>query len=157
MTTETYDWPILRQRAIEAFGGDYPRGEQEQTVIDALTEDPRGLAAAIDKIGDGFRQGRIRVPWAVLKKEAEGILAEPADITATDTSERERTIRCARVWLANAGVHFDREDEVRAELLRGPGDLGRWSLQDFADDPALMEELLDLWRAKRGAAAPLAA
>jgi hypothetical protein len=117
MSIETYDWPTLRERAIESFGGDYPFGAQEQTVIDAFTEHPRAVAAAIDKLAEGYKQGRIRVPWAVLRKEAEGIIAEPAAVTATDTSERERAIECARSWLANAGVHFDREEEVREELF----------------------------------------
>ena len=140
--TETYDWPTLRERAIEAFGGDYPIGVQEQMVIDAFSEHPRSVAAAIDKVGEGYKQGRVRVPWAVMKKEAEGMLAAPVAITATDTSERERAIECARKWLANAGVHFDREEEVREELFE------RSSLRHFADDQSLVEEMLDMWRAK---------
>jgi hypothetical protein len=151
--SDTFDWPTLRARAIESFGSNFPLADQEQIVIDAFTAHPRAVAAAIDKLGESYKQGRVRVPWAVLKKEAEGILAEPTAITATDTSERERTIKCARIWLTNAGIHFDREDEVREELLRGPSDFARGSLQQFADDPALMEELLDMWRAKRAGAA----
>jgi hypothetical protein len=144
MTTDTYEWPTLRQTAIEAFGGDYPRGEQEQAVIDAFTEHPRALALAIEKVGDGFKQGRIRVPWAVLKKEAERILTEPDTLIATDTSRREKAIECGRRWIVNAGLYFDREEEVREELFE------RRSLRVFADDTALVEEMLDLWRAKRG-------
>jgi hypothetical protein len=79
------------------------------------------------------------------------ILAEPATIISTDTRKREKAIECARIWIANAGIDFDREEEVREELFE------RRSLRHFADDLAREEEMLDMWRAKRGAAAPLSA
>lgn len=81
----------------------------------------------------------------MLRVECERMSAEPANVTATDAHGREKAIACARSWLENAGVHFDREAEVCDELF---GRLG--PLAPYTDDTFLRDEMLSFWRNRRG-------
>jgi hypothetical protein len=141
---DIYEWSALRHRAVEAFGGDYPAGPQEQEIIDAFELDPVAVQAAVDKVGERYKQGKVRIPWAVLRKEAEQIRNPPSEVTASDESSREKAIVRAESWLRVAGLHFDREQEVAAHLYGHHG-----PLEHFPEDEVLQLQMLSLWRKLR--------
>lgn len=114
---------------MEAFG-QQPWPDQEQAVVDAFREDPRGVITAVRDVAAGVKQGRLRNGWAVLAKQ----LASRQQVTVTD-DVADRRIACAEAWVLNAGVHLDRIDELDDELTR----MVPWA------SVAQRESLLALW------------
>jgi hypothetical protein len=138
-----YDWPAVREKAIELFGGVFPQGELEQDVIDAFQAHPAAVVAAIKRISERYSEGKVRAPWPVLRVEAQRMMIAPAAVVGADGTELADAIETAEAWISNAGCHFDREDEVATELFeRGP-------LRYFAEDEQLQARMLELWREQR--------
>jgi hypothetical protein len=127
----TYDWPTIRADAIARFGGDAPRAELEQQIIDTFEQHPQLVVLAIDKIADGYQTGRIRSPWAVLKTHIERAAQPGADIQAEDTTQKQKRIQRAEAWIKAAGIHFDRQTEILLELFSGSGLLASYAHIDL--------------------------
>lgn len=153
----TYDWPTIRADAIARFGGDAPRAELEQQIIDVFAQQPQLVVLAIDKIADSYRAGKVRSPWAVLKTHIERSAEPGAPITATDTTAKQKAIQRAEQWIRAAGIHYDRDTEILLELFSGSGllasyatvdlvpddtDTGKWKLGEPTGDTALVERIL---------------
>jgi hypothetical protein len=159
----TYDWPTIRADAIARFGGDAPRAELEQQIIDTFEQHPQLVVLAIDKIADGYQTGRIRSPWAVLKTHIERAAQPGADIQAEDTTQKQKRIQRAEAWIKAAGIHFDSPDEItlelfdtgkllnpyaQAELVRTDNEEARWTL-NARGDQNLIGRMLSVWEEHR--------
>lgn len=134
-------WSDVRADAVRYFNGELPRAELEQSVMDIFEQQPQVVIAALERVAARFSAGKIRSGWAIWKMELENASA-PADVEV-DLGDRDRAIRCAELWLHNAGLHFDREEEIEDELF------GDWGvLRPWRDEEALRERLLSQWRAR---------
>lgn len=147
MTTE-YVWSDLRQYANELYE-DTPGAAIEARILDVFRRHPQIVARGIDHVAEQCRKGTVHSPWAVLAVHVEGATRPLEEATASDTSDRDKTIRRAEQWLRASGKHFDRWAEV-AEVLfvTGWSDKGT-GLAAWAKDEALRERMAKLWREVR--------
>lgn len=140
-----YVWSDTRYDLIDRWA-DSPRPELEQRIITVFENHPQLVIDAAEHIADRYESGLVRSPWAVLAKHVE----EAADTATRSTRpvrgdrDRERARQRASQWMRTAGMHFDREDEVRDELF---GERGM--LRQFAGDTDLVDDLLELWHEQR--------
>lgn len=163
----TYHWPTIRADAIARFGGDAPRAELEQRIINVFELQPQLVVLAIDKITDAYRAGQVRSPWAVVATHIERASTPGADIQATDTNAKQKAIARAEAWIKVTGMHYDRPDEITLELFGHEAERGRlrdyaqvdlertgpeddqggptWQLGTPRGDTKLVERMLDLW------------
>lgn len=133
----TFDWHTEYARALAAFGGDTPSATLEQNLLEAFTEHPQAVTNAITKISKAYAAGKIHSPWGALKTEIPKQIDR--DIHVNDGNERTNATACAEQWIRNAGLHFDRWNEVETELFdRGP-------LQHWPNDNALKQRIETLW------------
>ena len=112
----TYHWPDLRAQAIEHFNGQTPGPQLEQDIIDIFEQHPQTVAAAITRIAGRYRTGTITSPWGVLRADLQRATTSP-DITATDSTDRDKSIAVAEQWIRTAGCHYDRPSEIEHELF----------------------------------------
>lgn len=138
MSDEPYVWSDLCERAIRLFG-DAPMGEMEYAIIEHWKRAPAKVEKQIEQIGEGVAAGRIRKPWAVLRKALDD---GPSDVApVTDSARREKAIERAKVWTRNAGGILPSEGELLDELFGAGG-----MLHAYAADESLRAEMLDHWR-----------
>jgi hypothetical protein len=144
-SSPTYVWSEHRDRLIEATG-DAPSAEIEQRIVDVFEKHPSLVVAGVEHIVGRFERGLVRAPWVVLAMHVEEAAAASlrASVPVRDERDRDRARSRASQWMRTAGMHFDREDEIRDELF---GDSGM--LRQFADDTELVDELLALWATVR--------
>lgn len=140
----TYDWAALRQKAIELYGGDAPRAELEQRILDVFATHPQLVARAIDQIAASYAAGKVRSPWAVLATHIERAAEPGENVISIDSTDRARRIQRAEQWIKAAGIHFDDVNEVQDELFNARG-----LLRDYAKDEKLVERILHLWAEER--------
>ena len=137
------DWFSIRQEAITAFDGDIPHAQTEADILEVFERSPELVLAAIHSLRDEIARGRhIRSPWAVLRHNLANLQA--TNITATIGDDRAKQVGLAERWIINASVHCDRELDVQDELFGLTGRLKPW-----AQDAALVQHMLDLWRQQR--------
>jgi hypothetical protein len=157
-----YDWAQIRADTIRAFGGDAPRNELEQRIIDVFREQPQLVVNTISLVTHGYQAGKVRSPWAILDINLREATRPGANITATDTTEKQRAIQRAEQWVRAAGVHFDSEDEVVLELFDTGKQLHAYAqvtlerqpdksslLTEPKGDAALVSRIRQLWRELR--------
>ena len=132
------DWPTTRMRIIQAFNGERPGATLEATLIELHDTNPKAITDSIDSVAASLKAGKINSGWAVLKKAA---IAKAEH--KTPALNRDRRIRNADQWLRNAGLMYDRWDEVHDELF---GDHGR--LKDVRT-PNLEQRYHDAWNELR--------
>lgn len=142
MTVETYTWSEARDKAIELFG-ETPNPGTEQEIIHAFEEHPRMVITTIEAVAERKRAGKVRSGWAILRSEVQRF-GQSEDIVVTDESERTRAIARGEQWIRNAGIHFDRQEEVADELFGDFGFMRRW-----AEDDLVRQRLLTLWSKER--------
>ena len=141
-----HHWPVIRQQAIDTFGGELPHAHTEQAIIDVFTEHPTIVLRLIDELANAT----VRSRWAVLAKRLEQALNAP-DVTATDEPDRDKRIRQAEAWIRIAGIHCDRWADIHDELfgnVGGPEKTGPL-LKPWADDQALEARMERLWAEQR--------
>jgi hypothetical protein len=139
----TFDWQTEYARALNLYGGDTPSATLEQDLLEAFQQHPQAVTNAITKIGKAYAAGKIHSPWGALKAEIPKQIAR--DVQVGDGTERTSAIACAEQWMRNAGLHYDRWPEIKAELYeRGP-------LQHWPKDQALEQRMHDLWDTLRPA------
>lgn len=157
-----YTWSQLRTQAIELFDGQTPGGQLEHDIVQHFQEHPQAVAAAIKRIGERFAVGTVTSPWGMLRADLNRRMAG-GEVTATDTTDRERAIVRAEQWVKAAGCHFDRASEVEHELFgdarlhpteyaptgemiisSSDGLLSAWG-----DDLVLRQRMIDVWQSER--------
>jgi hypothetical protein len=137
----TFDWQETFGKALEAFP-DPPGPGLENQLRDVFLGHPRAVANAITKIVAAYEGGGIYSPWGALKSEITQQIEREARVSGV----REATGSTARAeqWIRNAGVHFDRWEEVEDELF---GERG--ILRDHKGDIVLRTRLLNFWQQHR--------
>lgn len=113
-------WADLKHQAIQAFNGELPNADTEQTIIDAFQLEPIAVLHALDQVTADFKAGKLRSGWAIWRKRCQAT-ATIANIEV-NTSDRPRAIALAETWIKNAGGYSDTEEEVIAHLF-GPAEL----------------------------------
>lgn len=137
----TYDWPTLRERAIQAFNGDTPGANVETAILTHFQEHPGRVTQLIDAIARKVAEGSIRSGWAILAHE---LAQKPAQITATDNAERAKQIRLVEKWLTTTGGHIDTEAELVDAVFGPHGRLYLWN-----EDEQLIAHITELWHEQR--------
>lgn len=138
---EEHRWSDIRQQAIDLFG-DTPGAQLEQDILEHFADDPDRVIRTIHRIAQA--EG-VLSKWAVVRADLNR--GAQADIVASNTKGRQRLVDNAKRWIDNAGLHYDREDHVLADLF---GDeWARGPLTPYADDQQLRAELVAYWHSQR--------
>lgn len=143
------EWSTVRLDAVDSFGGQTPRPEDESTIIEIFESQPQLVRRAIEEVARAHADGRITWAWSALRARLERGAQALRDAHVDVGSERSRRVAAADRWLENAGLHYDREELVERELFGDP-ELGTSGLlEDYADDAALIERMLNRWHELR--------
>ncbi len=140
-------WAATRTNTIDRFNGQTPRPKDEAPIIDVFEQHPALVLRAIDETEAALNAGKITWAWSILRARLERSTTAFRDATADTSSERTRRIRNAEAWIHNAGIHYDRQDQLKAELFGDDFATGR--LQDLNLTAAQRTELVDHWREHR--------
>jgi hypothetical protein len=141
------NWVAVRTDTIDRFQGQTPRPEDEAPIIDVFEQHPALVLRAIDETAQALAASKITWAWSVLKARLERGTTALREATVDTGSERTRRIRKAKLFIENAGLHYDRQEHIEAELFGD--DYARGPLTDYRDDPKLKAELIDHWRQQR--------
>lgn len=151
----TLDWPTFCADTIKLFRGDRPNQQQEDDVLAVWTANPQGVALERDRVADGLARGDIHNPWHILRVRAmQSSTWQPQQAVASAPMEddRSKAIERADRWMRNAGLHFDRIEEVLDELfVSGGPDRGGPLLAAWKGDAALEQHVVKLWEDLRPA------
>lgn len=139
-------WTDSRERAVEAFG-DTPSDAIEGRILTVFQRNPAAVAQAISHIAERYRRGLVRSPWPVLALAVEEIDGG-REIVATDTRARDKAIAGAERWIRSTGIHFDRAEQVVAELFAEGGERGP-ILGPWENDAELIAAMTALWEQER--------
>ena len=132
----------MRSEAADWFGTE-PGPGLEERILAVFTTHPQLVKDAIQHVGEAWNAGRVRSPWVVVAIEAEKRvqLRENAGRLKIVSSEEPQRILNTRILIRNnIYLHEDldlAEDEIIAAL--GP----------YAEEPKLLEAMLELWRERR--------
>jgi len=139
-------WSAIRADTIDRFHGQTPRAEDEAPIIDLFEAHPQLVLNAIDETATALDEGKITWAWSILRTRLERGQQAVREATANTGSSKAKAVERAKQWIENAGLHFDREDHVGAELF---GDeYARGPLTSF-DTPELRAELAAYWQSQR--------
>lgn len=136
----TLTWAETKHRAIEAFSGELPNADTEQTILDAFQLEPVAVVHALDQVIEDYRAGKARSGWAIWKSRIITAGRTP-DVQVAYADSRQRQITIAEAWIRNAGGYIDRESELVAELFGDLGKLREW--------PDLKPRMTSLWASQR--------
>ena len=139
-------WSTIRNDTIDRFQGQTPRPDDEAPIIDVFEVHPQLVLRAIDETADALNTGKITWAWSILRSRLERGTEALREATVDTGSERQKRIRNAKTWINNAGLHYEHEHHVEAELFGD--DYSRGPLTDY-DDPKLRAELIAYWREQR--------
>lgn len=140
-------WSAIRADTVDRFHGQTPRPDDEAAIIDLFEIHPQLVTRAIDEMVVALNDGKVRYPWSALKARLERGTNAVRDVTVDTRGEKAKRIKAAEQWIHNAGLHYDLERHVTAELF---GDeLGGGMLRDYANDQALRTRLIALWKHER--------
>lgn len=135
-------WRDVYDHTVNLYGGQRPGTQLEADLVERFEQQPAALVAAIEKLGERFRAGRVHSPWPLVLRELDNA-PDRDQIRATDESDRAKATHLAERYIDNAGL-FMPEDEIVAELFRPRGRLERW--------PELQPQMIRRWQAKQPAA-----
>jgi hypothetical protein len=144
-----YTWADLRERAIRAFGGQTPRAGDEEAILGIWQKQPAMIARMVGDVAAAVDRGEVTWGWSALRARAEkGARPAPEPTPFDDgATEQRAAVERAKTWIRRAGCEFPNEAEIVDELF---GVRGR--LRDFADNAAVVEEILGEYREVRPAA-----
>jgi hypothetical protein len=133
---------VLRRKACDRFGGQPPE-KLEHQVIGVFRQHPHLVADAIDVVSGEYHNGNVRSPWAILayrvKRDAER--ADAADQIHPDRLDEPKAVAATRARIRNA-IYLHEELDVATDEITA-------SLGPHAADASLVDEMLELWRARR--------
>lgn len=140
---ETLRWLPALDAAIAAFG-EAPGALLEQEAIDAFRDDPEHVTRLLERIAAQHASKHFDSPWGIFRAE----LRKPKhDVVASTAAGKAKRVENAKRWIANAGLHYDLERDVEAELFGDDYQRGR--LHDYRSDDKLRAELLAYWHEQR--------
>lgn len=134
-------WSDLRDEAVAAFKS-FPPVKDELVLIDAFERSPVATRRAYEYTLGEKQADRIRAPWRIWALQCQ---RSRGDVSVSTAPDRVKALARARVWLANAGLHFDSADEVEEELFESPSA----TLAPWRSDAALRAEMVAEWQALR--------
>lgn len=137
------DWQTLRNQFMRTIGGDPPGAQLEEDLIAAYTDHPEPVERSFEKIALAFKAGKIHSPWGALKAEVAKAVDAARNPTHSKGATREKAIARAEQWIRNAGLHYDRWEEIQDELFGDRGTLRQH------DTPQLRERIQTLWHELR--------
>jgi hypothetical protein len=139
----TYTWQSLRDTYTTEWI-DSPNAQLEQRILDVFERHPQLVVEAAEQVDQRFKRGVVRAPWVILAKHAEegAVVAERATVPIKGERDKAKAVERAEQWIRAAGVLFDREAEIEAELFER-------MLRPYANDSELRERLLQLWHDER--------
>lgn len=140
-------WTAVRADTIDRFHGQTPRPEDEAPIIDVFEQHPQLVLRAIDETAKALDDGKVTWAWSVLRARLERGTTAIREATADTSNERARRIRNAENWIRNAGIHYDLDRDIEAELFGD--DITRGRLHDYRNDQQLRTRLLELWHQQR--------
>ena len=143
MNMDQVQWSQIRDEACDRFG-ETPGAQLEQDVLEEFERRPGFVVTAIANIADKVAAGKVRSGWAVLRTQLRA--STSPDVTVTDEAARTKAIDRAKTWIRNAGLHYDRQDHVLADLFGD--DYAKGPLTAY-DTPQLRNELADYWHTHR--------
>lgn len=146
--TET-SWAGVRAVGVDKFDGHLPRGQDEAIIIEIFEGMPSAVIRAIDEVAASFQQGKVTYPWSALRARLERGSKALRETTADVGVDKAKAITRAEQWIRATGKHFDRASEVLDVLFVAPGERSGPVLGAWADDEALRERMLTLWREVR--------
>lgn len=154
---EVWVWSTFRDRAVEAFGCFAPV-KDESDLLEAFQRQPVAVAAALDKVIDRFKAGKVRAPWRVWVLE----VTSKGDVSVQVGPSRDMRVARARIWIDNAGCYCDRVSDVELELFgdtvveplvtadgRAITGAGTFLLGLWRGERALRDEMVAYWRKAR--------
>src|SRR6185312_3978224 len=119
--TETY-WATIREKAVQDFGGQTPRAQDEDRIIDHFEQHPTIVIQAITEMAGATK---VTYKWSALLARLDKQPSERNPVVQTG-NDRTEMIRRADNWMRQAGLHFDRWDEIHDELFGDRGYLHQW-------------------------------
>jgi hypothetical protein len=138
-----YSWNQMRDNFSNAVD-DSPSAEMEERVLIVFRSSPALVEASMNKVIAAQQAGRVRSPWPFLATAVEQrATGAGADVIVSDADERQKALRQAKMWLRNAGVHYDRWAEVDEELFE------RGMMRPWADDETLRANIQLRWQELR--------
>lgn len=150
-----YVWSVVRDQISAMFGGQSPRAEDDAAILEVFTAYPTRVLQVASELEAGVASGQVRSGWAVLRKR----LGESRpDVTVSDAPDLAKRTRAAELWIRNAGLYFDREPQVVAELFDSQGLLWPFAQAVFdrdsdtyhaEGDTLLVARMVNLWRQER--------
>jgi hypothetical protein len=132
-------WADALNRGIELFG-DAPSGGLESDLIQQFKTRPDLFLEKMEELGRKVRDGTVRSGWAVLRTSLRGV--DPAVVD--DGGIRTKRERAARALIRNAGLYYEKPDQIIDELFEGDGLLAQWR-----SDVALQAEMVAYWQELR--------
>lgn len=138
------DWQTLRNQFMRNIGGDPPGAHLEDELIQAYTDHPDAVEKSFEKIALAFKAGKIRSPWGALKAEVAKAVDAARNPTHSSAAKTSTAIQRAEQWIRNAGLMFDRWDEIHDELF---GDRGM--LHPQRHDQRTTDRIHTLWNELR--------
>lgn len=140
-------WTATRTDTIDRFNGQTPRPEDEAPIIDLFEIHPQLVLRAIDETAAALNEGKITWAWSVLRSRLERGSNALREATADTQGSKLKAIERAKRWIDNAGVHYDQEHHVHAELFGDEYASGLLNNYDITADQ--QAELIAYWREQR--------
>jgi len=139
-------WSAIRADTIDRFHGQTPRPEDETIIIDIFESHPELVMRAIDETATALDNGKITWAWSVVRSRLERGQQAIREATADPIANKTKAVERAKTWIRNAGLHYDRQDHVLADLFGD--DYAKGPLTSF-DTPELRAELAAYWHQHR--------
>lgn len=142
MNDPVYVWTIVRAEIADNFGGQLPRADDEQAIIDMFETMPQTVIRVASEVASQVQSGKVTWGWSALKARLErGANASRNIIVQGGNRGREQRVAIAEQWMRAAGLHFPNTSEVLDELF----DTQQSILADFATDQPLRERMTNLY------------
>lgn len=144
--SEALIWGDARESIEHSFAGQVPYDEHdEQLVMNAWQRNPHRVMAEVERLAAKQQRGEITFPWRVLSKIAPSIISRVDQNARADVdAEKARAQRRSLSWVRNAGLHFDRWQDVFDEVFGERGNLRLWR-----EDEAVVQAVRDCWEEVR--------
>ncbi len=131
-------WASTREKYTRIFEAP-PGFTDENDIAATFRNHPHDVITELDRIAQGFANGRLHSPWRVMARKLDKIAGDHDHI---DINSGLR-IRQAEAWIRNAGVHCATEAEIRSELFHATSAL----LAGL--EAELGNQMITLWKAER--------
>lgn len=135
------EWEDLLPDIAESFGGTFPHPDAHERIKAAYLRAPKSVLRQIDRVTAEYHEGGVRSPWGMLHHRVKDIQQDTE--RAEKVVSRDKALERAEQWIRNAGLMYDRQEEILDELFGAQG------MMRTHDTPDARLHLLLLWRELR--------